>query len=233
MAASVIPGAPQLLSAGLTGGLGAVGSLPLLGLSSFLGLNSVLAQQAWGIYNQDGSLAIEADSTVSFDYSNDDTVAVYPIENGDFRAYNKVQGPFTVKLTLALNGAFNLRNLEVSNLRSSIQSGNVAGAYSSLTGLAARSAFINALDTLEHSLTLVNVVTPEKTYMNANVVHHAISRTSERGVTLLQADVWLNEIRVTASNAYSNTAAPNGAERVNNGAVQPGQVPQGPDGKPK
>jgi hypothetical protein len=86
---------------------------------------------------------------------------------------------------------------------------------------AERSSFLDAVDAAADSLNLYGVVMPDVTYENANIVNYSYQRTSTNGVGLLTVDLWLLEIRETATAAFSNTAAPSGADPVSNGSVQP------------
>jgi len=56
-------------------------------------------------------------------------------------------------------------------------------------------------------------------------------------VTLLVVDVWVEQVRVTGTSQFSNTAQPAGADQVNGGTVQPqsltsGQAGSLPSGEP-
>ena len=81
-------------------------------------------------------------------------------------------------------------------------------------------AFLAAIEAAAASLALYNVVTPEKTYLNANIEHYDYRRTSRNGVGLLMVDVGLVEIRQVATTTFTQTAQPSGADQVNSGTVQ-------------
>ena len=73
--------------------------VPILLLADALGLPpSPLAPQ-WGIY-LDGEPVVDADSVVTFDYRQEWTVSDYPLEQGAFQSYDKVQTPFDVAVTI-------------------------------------------------------------------------------------------------------------------------------------
>lgn len=145
----------------------------------------------WGIYLK-SVLVIAADSVVSFDYKKDFRVAEYPQEQGAFQSYNKVQTPFDVRLRLTKGG----RDAD-------------------------RAAFFAALDAAQASLDLYDIVTPEKTYSSASIEHVDYRRTASDGMGLITADVWLKEIRVSATLAFSKTAKPSGANPAHVGTVWP------------
>ena len=145
----------------------------------------------WGIFDQSNNPVIAADSVVAVDYKQGWHIADYPIEDGDFASYNKVATPFDAKVTFTQGGTES-----------------------------DRAAFLAAIEAAAASLALYNVVTPEKTYLNANIEHYDYRRTSRNGVGLLMVDVGLVEIRQVATTTFTQTAQPSGADQVNGGTVQ-------------
>lgn len=74
-----------------------------------------------------------------------------------------------------------------------------------------RQQLLNVLEPAVASLSLVSVVTPEVSYQSANLTDYAIRpRTARSGVSLVTVDVWLKEIRVTATTSLGGTARPVG-----------------------
>lgn len=110
---------------------------------------------------------------------------------------------------------------------------------SKVTFLCAQSrfAFLNTVEAACASLDLVVIVTPEVTYPSANLIHYGIRpRTSSGGVTMVQVDVWCEEVRVTAGAALSaSSAAPAGTTAAP--AVPAGNAsitdPQSPNAAPQ
>lgn len=145
----------------------------------------------WGIFNNDGSLALEPDSIISVDFKRDWKLPNYPQEQGAFESYNKVTMPFDARMRMTKGGTD-----------------------------AERSAFLDAVDSAADSLMLYQVVMPEVSYPSANIVNYSYQRTSTNGVGLLTVDLWLLEVRVTATAAFANTAAPSGSDPVSDGSVQ-------------
>ena len=146
----------------------------------------------WGIFDQDGNQVLQADSVISFDFKHEFEVSDFPIEDGGFTSYNKVAIPYQPRVVFSRGGTD-----------------------------ADRTDFLLALEDLVADTNLYDVVTPEVTYPNANVRHYDYRRTSKEGVTLITANVWLEEIRVTVSSAFSNTKQPSGADTVDDGQIQP------------
>lgn len=145
----------------------------------------------WGIY-LDGVAVIVPDSVVSLEYKKDWHISDYPIEQGSFESYNKVRMPYEARIALTKGGSE-----------------------------ADRNAFLAQLEALAASLDLYDLVTPEVTYVNANITHLDTRRTSTNGVSLLTVYVWFQEIRMQASSAFTQTAQPAGAQQVSGGTVQP------------
>lgn len=140
-------------------------------------------------------------SVGQLDYRLDYRISTAPQEEGAFLSYNKVSTPFQARVTYILGGV-----------------------------AAARGAFLSAVQTMQASLTLLSLVMPEKTYPSCNVVHSDYRRSARNGVSMLMVDIWVEEVRVTGTSAFSNTETPAGADQVNGGTVQaqpatPNQTP--------
>lgn len=153
-------------------------------------VSSQLSIPRWGIY-YNGSPALVSDSVIDLTFEAEHELSSYPLEGGAFESYNKVKRPFNAKLRFS-------------------QGGSVAD----------RQAFLETLETLENSLTLYDVVMPERLFSSANVMHYDFRRTNNNGATLIVADVWLEQIRVTAVATFSQTKSPSGATPKSSGTVQ-------------
>jgi hypothetical protein len=141
-------------------------------------------------------------STVGFDFLKEMKVSDFPVEQGGFASYNKVEMPANPTVTLAF-----------------------AGSESD------RTAFLAAIDAATKSTNLYNVVTPEVNYINYTIERYRYSRRAYKGATLLLVDVTLKEIRqVSASfatvspivNPQNTSATP----QTNSGMTQPQAVDQ-------
>lgn len=133
-------------------------------------------------------------SVLEVDYRNDTRIATAPQEQGAFLSYNKVATPFNGRVTYAVGG------ME-----------------------AQRSAFLQAAQDLQNgsrALELLNLVMPEYTYFNVNVVHVDFRREARRGISLIVVDVWVEEVRLTGTAAFTSTQTPSGSSPVNGGTVQ-------------
>lgn len=146
--------------------------------------------QQWGIY-QKGAPVITADNVVSVEYKKDWNVSDYQQEQGAFASYNKVANPYTAKVQFSTGG---------SNQN--------------------KQDFIDSIEAIADDLKLYDVVTPERTYNNANITYNGYRRTATDGVGLLKIDVYVTEIRVTAEVGFSNTKQPAGTDASNGGTTQ-------------
>jgi len=163
----------------------------------YAGITQTPIKLQWGIY-LNGVPVLQPDTVLSLEYHKESSVPDYPVEGGSFGQYNKIAKPYEARIQMAVgsNGP---------------------------DGSANRAFFLDDLETLEASFDLYDIVTPEKTYLNANITGFDYRRTSGQGAGMIVADISLVEIRVSASAAFSNTAQPDGA------AAQPNQVtPQPP-----
>jgi hypothetical protein len=153
----------------------------------------------WGIY-RNAVKVLEPDSIVGFDYRGEWRVADFPIEEGEFRSYDKVIRPYEVRLRMTKGG-----------------------------DQAARADFLDKLEDIAASLDLYDVVTPEITYLSANVESYSYARQAQSGVGLLTVEVCLREIRLATSPtstavqlpSFQNVQTPAAKAVETVGAVQP------------
>lgn len=180
-----VPGVPQLLNY-------AIGNFSLLINDAVAFLNALLGSQVqWGIF-LNGEPVIIADSVISFEYKQDSPVSTYPVEDGGFQSYDKVQLPADIRMRFSTGGS-------ISN----------------------RQDFLNSIDEVMSTVDLYDIVTPEQVYLGYNFTHRDFHRTSENGVGLIVVDLWLTEIRVTSTAMYTATQQPGEAGQQSLGSVQP------------
>lgn len=226
----IYPGVPQLLRAENAG----IASSPVLsigiGTAENVLLSSLQQVPKWGIFDEFGNqLGIDQNTTTSVlsavsgallsqltgaltpilstfgvDYTRECKISSYPVEQGSFASYNKVQMPATPTVTLMLQGSLN-----------------------------DRTAFLEAIDSACISTDLYSVVTPEYIYANYNLVRYNYARRAQQGVTLLIVEVALEEVRQINSTLSTAAVTPlvlpqdpNATSQVNNGITQPAAVPQ-------
>src|ERR1700759_4586363 len=124
---------------------------------------------------------LKPDSFISYSYMNDSRLSTYPQEAGSFQTYNKVENPYDVRIQMTKGGTVT----EVAAF------------------LAAAEKLIKTKD-----LNLYDVITPERTYASANVYKISHDHKRDHGANMATVDLYLNEIRVTASASYTNTKSP-------------------------
>ena len=166
-------------------------NLPLPVLAFADFLGLSIGPPQWGIFTLGGSPVFVVDSVVEVDISADVDVPTYPMESGAFQTYNKVQMPVASKVLMTVGG-----------------------------NQAKRAAFTSALETAKLSLAPYAIITPEITYPSVTITHYEFVRSATSGVSLITAQVWLSEIRVTATSALVNTGGTNGADSSTVGTVQ-------------
>lgn len=165
----------------------------------------------WGLFTQSGApafaslgipgilgagigrlIGLGGQSVAEFEYRQDHRISTAPQEQGAFLSYNKVATPFNGRVSYIVSGIS-----------------------------AQRQVFIEAVQSMQKSLTLLSLVMPEFTFPSVNVVHHDFRRTAKNGVSMFVVEVWVEEVRITGTAAYTSTATPAGANQVNGGSVQP------------
>ncbi len=133
--------------------------------------------QQWGLYSG-GAPVVTADSVLTMEYKQEWAVCDYPVEEGGFASYNKVQIPYDGRFRFAAGGT-----------------------------QAARSALLSSIAAIAGTLHVYDLVTPDAVYPNLNVIHYDYKRTNQSGNGLLMVDVWCQEIRqagASSSNAFAS-----------------------------
>lgn len=131
-------------------------------------------------------------STVEFEFAQDWPISNYPQEQGAFQSYNKVTLPFDVKLRL-------------------VGGGSIGDAQT----------FLQTCLAIANSFALFDVVTPELTFTSCSVTHISWHRAADRGATLIQVDLWFQQINVTSTTTFQNTQQPGNASPTSLSNVQP------------
>lgn len=138
----------------------------------------------WGIYDSDlQKPIIEPDSIIAFDLKREWRLPDYPQEQGAFQRYNKVATPYDARVTMTKGGTDD-----------------------------DRMKFLQKLEEVANSLDTYAILTPGKTFMNANIHHYDYRRTAIKGLTLLTIDVWLTEIRLDSVKTTPTTKDASGAD---------------------
>lgn len=185
-----LPGVPPLPFYGAVSAI----VLDIQSIASFFTSDPV-----WGVFDENGNLVFEVDSVQDLRAEARSRISEFPVEEGEFASYNKVQEPDTVRLRL----------------------------FKSTGGETARTAFLVLLDAAKKQTFKFSVVTPEKTYLNACIEDYSYRRDADSGANAIIADVSFKEIREVAITytdaALSDTKVKNAAsaDPVPTGKVQP------------
>lgn len=153
--------------------LAAITTLAAPVISGFLGQFTPV----WGVFDSSGKAIITPDTFLGIDYENARRIANFPVEQGSFATYNKVNDPFTATVRMAVGGT-----------------------------VAQRNAFLQALEMLSDSTALYTLVTPEASYKNVNMERYDYRRDSRNGAGMIVASCRFLEVR-TATTAYSGQSA--------------------------
>jgi hypothetical protein len=166
---------------------------------------AINAGPAWGIFDQNGRQVVIPDSVLDFDFHNDWKVAQFQVQAGGFANYNKVNNPYELSVTMIKGSAGNVLD--------------PGGA------LAARTAFLSQIENIAGDTNLYSIVTPERTYINANVTKYANHREQTSGAYQLKVEISFIEIRqvtpLYVSTQTANASQPQGVPPANVGRVQP------------
>lgn len=182
-----VPGVPALVSY-------SIDTIVLLAQDLIGSIGGNFGSQ-WGIF-LNGEQVLDYDNVVSFGHRQDFPVSDYPVEDGGFQSYDKVQLPFGIRVRVSAGGSD-----------------------------ARRQAFLSSIDAVMNTLDLYDVVTPEAVYPSCNFVHRDVERTATDGAGLITVDLHLTEIRITATATFNDTQAPPTASQQNIGNVQAQPVP--------
>jgi hypothetical protein len=151
-------------------------ALTLLGADA-PGLSSALGPSQWGLF-LNGQTVVTAESVVAFGFRKSFAVLSYPIEEGSFQNFNKVQRPFDGRLSFSTGGS-----------------------------VADKQALVSSIDAAISSLQLFDIVTPEVIYPSVSAIEMSYDRRAMRGLGLLTVDVMCKQIRLTAQTAFSTTSS--------------------------
>lgn len=148
------------------------------------------APPSWGLF-LNGVPVVEADTVTSFAYKQDWAVADYPVEQGGFESYDKVNTPYRAQIQFVAGGSE-----------------------------ANREALLTSIAAIGDDLTLYDAVTPEQVYVGVNVDGYDYRRTSRNGLGLMVVNVNILEIREEGVTDFKNTKEPSGFLASPTGNVQ-------------
>lgn len=176
-----VPGVPPLNSYG-------VSNIVLLTADAASILLGITVAPQWGIY-LNGDPVLSYDNQMFFSYTQDWKISTYPVEEGSFQSYDKVQLPSEIRCRFSAGG-------------SAIN----------------RQEMLASIDAVMSDTNLYDVVTPENVYLNYNFSHRDYDRDAEKA-GMVVIDIWLIEIIQTATEQYQDTASPSVAGQQSSGSV--------------
>lgn len=150
-----------------------------------------MLESQWAILSEDGTSFVAFDSVIDFDIKNESKVLTSPIEKDSFAAYNKVETPLDIYVTLGFQG-----------------------------DMSAQAQALSTLDKYIKETTVVSLVTPTATYLNLTVESYTFKRSSESGMTLLAPEVHLLEVRTVDVQVSRTPKRGKSASKVNTGQTQ-------------
>ena len=132
------------------------------------------------------------DSFLHFGFRQEWSVTTAPTELGGFAAYNKVNNPYETQVRVTKGGS-----------------------------LRERTAFLEKLDALSRTLSLYKIVTPERTYLGANITRYEVTRKEAAGAYFLaEVDIFFTEIRTVTSEYTTTTFNTQSAKEASSESIQ-------------
>jgi hypothetical protein len=127
------------------------------------------ALETWGVFKTQGEAALEPDSFIGIEYKQGSKLLDYPVEDGGFATYNKVQGPFDACITMAKGGSMDDRQ-----------------------------KFIKTVAALCADLELYTITTPDASYLSVNLERYDYRQEQQSGSHIMIVTLYFREIRVIA-----------------------------------
>lgn len=138
------------------------------------------SQSQWGVF-LNGEQVVVSDNVISFEFMQEFKISNYPVEQGSFASYNKVQQPFEIKFRFSTGGSSSDHQQTLASIASVIADTN-----------------------------LYTVATPDATYSNLNFVRQDYRQSSDR-IGLLVIDVACEEVRpASLGSSTTTTTTPDG-----------------------
>lgn len=135
-------------------------------------------EAVYGIFDEDGNAVIVPDTIQAFAFQSDYSLSNFPIEQGGFNTYNKVQNPFQNRVLV-------------------VKGGNDSD----------RAEFLATVEGVLASTQLYSIVTPETTYVGVNMVGMSLSRTNRDGANMLIIDLQFIEVRLAPAAQYNEESS--------------------------
>ncbi len=155
----------------------------------------------WTLLDEGGETAVTFTSFVDISLQSEGQALSYPVEEGSFANYNKVDKPFDIRVTLATQGS-----------------------DSDFEYILAR------LDEYKREAVKLSVSTPSRLYESMTLATYSYRRSREAGAGMLTVELSLVEVREVETQVTSNviTKPKNSTSsgKTNTGKVQSKNVPR-------
>lgn len=122
---------------------------------------------SWGVYDASGKLFLEPDSFLGLRYRNQNYISDYPVEEGAFSTYNKVQTPFDAWVSLSKGGTLNERQ-----------------------------NFLKNVEKMFADIALYTLITPELTYPDVSVENYDYERRVRNGAHIIVTHIRFKQVRI-------------------------------------
>lgn len=168
--------------------------------------HSTQTAPTWGVFDSNNVAVVSAaDSVMDFGYRHANNISDFPVQQGQFATYNRVNLPFDASVTFTKGGTLQQRTTFLQQ--------------------------IDNIDTGAGALSLYKILTPEKTYLNVNVLHTELTRRGAGNACYFDVEVYFRQIQevtaqysssaVAAATATPNAKQPSAVPFTNQGLVQP------------
>lgn len=128
-------------------------------------INGVFGK-VWGIVNEFGIPIVLADTVLGMNYDAGSSISKYPVEQGSFASFNKVNNPSMATVQMAKGSG----------------------------GVLERGLFLAQLEGLLKSTLSFHIITPEYVYLNYQIVGINHARTAQDGATMITVNLDLEEV---------------------------------------
>lgn len=178
----------------------------VLGAAAGLGVNLLsIGAPRYAVVSADtAALMLNPDTVLELEYRHEYRISDYPVEQGAFSSYNKVAVPYDLRVKMSWGGQNFVQDIE--QVIDELLNTALGTGFGQPQG---RGDALAAIETMLGSLDLYDVVTPDYTYTDCNLVHMDYRKTAKEGAVRLVVDLFFREIRETVSAIYSNGSLPN------------------------
>lgn len=149
----------------------------------------------WTLLDEGGGTAVTFTSFVDIDLRSEGQALSYPIEEGSFANYNKVDSPFDIRVTLATQGSDS--DFEY---------------------------ILNKLDEYKNEAVKLSVSTPSILYESMTLETYSYKRSRDAGAGMLTVELTLVEVREVETQVTTSVITkpknPTSSGKVNTGKAQ-------------